>query len=330
MSLSRDTEFRIQLALDSAWADSTQRKYRGTITNFLNFCDSECVPLQDRCPASEHLLCAFASSRLGTVAGSTVQSHISALKAWHAYRNAPWKGAIRLKLVLNGVSNRAPHSSLLPPRPPVTRAMLVVLASNLSPTDPFDCCCLAAATSAFWGQLRLGEILSPWESSYPSAHITCRLHLSDPINSNGSRKLHLPFTKVRKNKGEEVILCRQRDSSDPIVAIEHHLRFSILSPNHPLFSYALSSGFACLTRRKFLARCNSIWVHAGFKAVTGHSFRIGGTTEMLLSGVPPDVVKALGRWSSDSFLRYWRSLELLAPLHVENLKHCVLVSPPSA
>jgi hypothetical protein len=37
----------------------------------------------------------------------------------------------------------------------------------------------------------------------------------------------------------------------------------------------------------------------------------------------------LGRWSSDAFLRYWRSLELLAPLHIENLEHCMLVTPPS-
>ncbi|KAF9220339.1 hypothetical protein BS17DRAFT_714845, partial [Gyrodon lividus] len=27
--------------------------------------------------------------------------------------------------------------------------------------------------------------------------------------------------------------------------------------------------------------------------------RIGGTTDLLLAGVPPDVVKALGCWSSD-------------------------------
>ncbi|KAG2740383.1 hypothetical protein P692DRAFT_20754155, partial [Suillus brevipes Sb2] len=291
MSLSRDSEFRIQLALDSAWADSTQRKYRGTIQNFLNFCDIENVPLQDRCPASEHLLCAFAASCMGSLAGSTVQSHISALKAWHAYRNAPWKGSIRLKLVLNGVSNNAPESSLSPPRPPVTRAMIVVLASHLNPAYPLDACCLAAASAAFWGQLRLGEILSPWESSFPSSHISRRIHLSAPFNNNGSRKLFLPFTKVKKNKGEEVILCRQRDSSDPIVALEKHLALNEISPDLPLFCYLLPAGLRCLTRRKLLARCNEIWSTAGFKTVSGHSFRIGGTTEMLLSGVPPDVVK---------------------------------------
>ncbi|KAF9218783.1 hypothetical protein BS17DRAFT_642718, partial [Gyrodon lividus] len=61
-----------------------------------------------------------------------------------------------------------------------------------------------------------------------------------------------------------------------------------------------------LTQKKFLARCNSIWTSKGIPVSAGHSFRIGGTTELLLAGVPPDIVKALGRWSSDAFLCYWR------------------------
>ncbi|KAG2145616.1 hypothetical protein BD769DRAFT_1416683 [Suillus cothurnatus] len=49
----------------------------------------------------------------------------------------------------------------------------------------------------------------------------------------------------------------------------------------------------------------------GLATSSGHSFRIGRTTEFLLSGVPPDIVKALGRWSFDSFLCYWRSPDFL-------------------
>ncbi|KAG2737884.1 hypothetical protein P692DRAFT_201681785, partial [Suillus brevipes Sb2] len=208
-SLSRNAESRILLALNSAWASSTLRKYHNVVTNFLDFCDSESIPPAERCPASEHLLCAFASSRMGSLAGPTIQSHMSALKAWHAYHNARWNGATRLRLVLTGVSNRAPPSSTKPPRPPVTRAMLLVLAAKLSMTDPLDACCMAVAASAFWGQLRLGEILSPWDSSFPTAHISYREHLSLAFNQNGSRKLFLPYTKVKKNRGEEVVLCRQ-------------------------------------------------------------------------------------------------------------------------
>jgi hypothetical protein len=50
----------------------------------------------------------------------------------------------------------------------------------------------------------------------------------------------------------------------------------------------------CLTRRKFLQRCNEIWTMRNLPRSTGHEFRIGGTTHLLLSGLPPDVVKALG------------------------------------
>ena len=32
----------------------------------------------------------------------------------------------------------------------------------------------------------------------------------------------------------------------------------------------------------------------GLPGSSGHSFRIGGTTELLISGVPPDVVKMMG------------------------------------
>ncbi|KAG2737982.1 hypothetical protein P692DRAFT_20883038 [Suillus brevipes Sb2] len=328
MPLLRTSGQCIRLALDSAWAASTRHHYHSIIQAFLNFCDIENIPPSDRCPASEHLLCAFAASRIGVLAGSTIQSHMSALKVWHSYHNVPWKGAVHLRLVLSGVANRAPSSSLQPPRPPVTRAMVLILASKLNLADPFDCCCLTTATSAFWGQLRLGEVLSPWQSSFPTSHIACREHLSSAISQGGSRKLHLPFTKVKKNCGEDIVLCHQQDNSDPIHALEHHLRLNDFPLNMPLFCYSTPSGLHCLTKRSFLARCNSIWQIAGFAPVTGHSFHIGGTTEMLLSGVPPDVIKALGRWSSDAFLRYWHSLEHLAPRHVENLAHCMLVTPP--
>ncbi|KAF8573516.1 hypothetical protein K439DRAFT_1250648, partial [Ramaria rubella] len=63
-----------------------------------------------------------------------------------------------------------------------------------------------------------------------------------------------------------------------------------------------------LTCSAFLNRCNQIWTAQGYPRSTGHSFRIGGTMELLLTGVHPDVVKAMGQWSSDSFLVYWRSL----------------------
>ena len=317
--LSFASRARVQFTFDHAWADSTLSKYRGVVAQFQSFCDAENIPRNLRLPASEDLLCGFTASWVCSIAGTTVKSQLAALKAWHVYNNAPWLGGARLRYVLHGVENLTPLPSRRPPRPPITRNMLCLLASNLSRTDPLDVCCLAAATCAMWGQLRLGEILSQWEFSFVASKVSCRHHLQPPLNTNGSRILHLPFTKVTKSKGDDVCICCQSDGSDPIAALTSHLHVNNPPPNVPLFSFCSPNGWRCLTKKKLLLRCNAIWLHFGIPSSTGHSFRIGGTTELLLSGVPPDVVKSLGRWSSDAFLRYWRSLELLAPLHVENI-----------
>lgn len=261
--LSEAAVAKVQHAFDHAWADSTLLKYRGTINQFLAFCDQENIPLHLRLPADEHLLCAFAASRVGVLSGETIKSQISALKAWHAYNDAPWCGRARLRYVLHGVANLAPPSSIKPPHPPVSRSMLLILAQHLDPTDSFDACCLAAACFAMWGQIRLGEILSPWERSFKPSHVVCRLHLQPPFNDAGSRKCHLPFTKVAKSRGEDVVICCQNDNSDPIAALNIHLTSNPIPQEIPLFSYISPHGWRCLTKKHLLARCNSIWSSNG-------------------------------------------------------------------
>ncbi|KIO02637.1 hypothetical protein M404DRAFT_147590 [Pisolithus tinctorius Marx 270] len=57
----------------------------------------------------------------------------------------------------------------------------------------------------------------------------------------------------------------------------------------------------------FLQRCNQVWVSAGYPDMLGHAFRIGGVSELLLQGVPPDVVTTQGQWKSQAFLEYVKS-----------------------
>src|ERR1700722_1491991 len=57
----------------------------------------------------------------------------------------------------------------------------------------------------------------------------------------------------------------------------------------------------------------------GLCTFTGHCFCIGGTTELLICGIPPDVVKLVGCWSLDSFLHYWHSTDEVAHIHIEGI-----------
>jgi hypothetical protein len=322
-SISPLASAKVSYALRHAWADSTIKKYNSGIKLFIDFCNRERIPISHRLPASEFLLCAFAASDAGILAGTTAQNRISAVRAWHIACDASWNGSLRLNYVLNGVENLTPTSSRKRPRPPITRAMLELLDVDLNHTDTLDVCVLAAAKAAFWGQCRLGEILSPTATRLPGAaerSLTRRSDLQSPCTSAGSRMLHLAHTKKCGKLGEDIILCKQCGRSDAISAIDEHLALNIFSDSSPIFSYHTASGERFLTRAKFLERCNAVWAIHGLPSSTGHSFRIGGTTELLMSSVPPDIVKTMGRWTSDSFLRYWRSLEVVVPLHAELLR----------
>ena len=69
-----------------------------------------------------------------------------------------------------------------------------------------------------------------------------------------------------------------------------------------------------MLKQTFLAFVMSIWQTAHLAHVLGHSFRIGGAVELLLAGVPPEIVAAIGGWTSLTFLLYWRRMEEILPM----------------
>ncbi|KAF7365423.1 putative reverse transcriptase domain protein [Mycena venus] len=289
-----EAKAKLECLLEYAWADSTLEKYGNSLAAYHAYCDEEGISASQRLPANEFLLCTYASSRAGEVSAGTVRGSLAAVKAWHIINNAEWHGGIRLRYTLRAVENVAPESSKRPVRPPVTAAMVDILGEELDHNDPLD----SASSNA---------------DASPTV-----ADLKPPSTSAGSRELHLPWTKTKGKHGDDAMLCKQRIPSDPINAVNHHLQVNRIPANLPLFSYRNTNGhLICLTRKKFLQRCNEIWSRHGFPAYSGHSFRIGGTTELLLAGVHPDVVKVMGRWQSDAFKVYWRRVDILATLHWE-------------
>jgi hypothetical protein len=317
--LSSQAKDHVTQAIQSGWADSTLKRYSGSIKQFIRFCDAERVPEHLRFPADEFVLCAFAASSFGKHAGGTPRSRLSALKAWHTTHNVKWNGSARLRFVLKGVRNCAPKSSRRPPRPPVNAKMLVQLVQNLDLNSPLDAAVAACASTAFWGQCRIGELLplsSSPSSSYP---LPLRSDFKRSLKDTRSCVLRLPQTKTH-HSGQDVVLVDQRYPINPISLLKNHIRVNGVHSDQPLFSIPSSdTTYSPLTKKLFLQRCNAVWSVFGYPHTTGHCFRIGGTTELLVLGTPPDVVKVTGRWSSDSFLRYWRSLEQIAPQYIRNI-----------
>jgi hypothetical protein len=313
--LSPRTRAQVTRAIKNGWAKATVKRYSSSVELFLRFCDEESVPEHLRFPADEFVLCAFAASSLGRHARSTVSGRLSGLKAWHFAHNMEWKGSSRLRYVLNGVHTLAPGISKRPPRPPITAKMLIQLVESLDLTNFFDLVVAACAVTAFWGQCRLGELIPASLALLLSILFPTRASFVRSLRNPEACLLRLPHTKTHQH-GQDVVLVDQVSPINPIRLLKAHLRLNNIPHDSFIFSYRSAGVLHPLTKSSFLRRCNQIWSSLGYPHTSGHCFRIGGTTELLIAGIPPDVVRATGRWSSGSFLRYWRSLDDIAPRYM--------------
>lgn len=308
----------IDSALDRAWAPATVKAYKGSVNTFLKFCQQHRIPPAQTFPALDYLLCAFLADLSPNLSKHTVKNYLAGIRAWHIRNGYPFTRSDRLNLLAKA---SRPLSSPNAPRPPVTMELMVALANSLDISQSFDACVFACACSAFWGLARLGELL-PATHNFDHKMPPFPRVLSVSPGRAGSLKLSLPWTKVKKWEGEVLILPVQDEPCNPISAINNHLAVNSLPNQSLLFSYHDNLGSTVMLKRPFLTRCNEIWSAASPKAQapTGHSFRIGGTSHLLMCGIHPDIIKQTGRWSSDSFLRYWRNLDVVIPNHASHAK----------
>ncbi|KAE9385663.1 hypothetical protein BT96DRAFT_960709 [Gymnopus androsaceus JB14] len=268
------------------------------IQKFLNWAGTENLTPSNVLPVNKTILCNYATTFAGRTAGGTACAHISAIKGWTLHKGKAWLGGERLNAIFNGVEHRAPPSSFRNPRTPVKEAYLTFLHTNLILDGT------KAADLMFFGQLHAGEVLpdSPNLPRYNPRQHPLVSDLGQP-NNLGTCSLKLPSTKTAGSRGETAFITPQHSPACPLAALAEHIRVNCLGPGNPLFAYRDEVDvLRCLTRDKCVNRCNKIWGPRGIPRITGHCFRIGGTTHYLCRGVPPDVVKALGHWKLDMFL----------------------------
>lgn len=318
--ISADVWARTLEVHDAAMATGTLSNYDGGMEHFRQWTRAERVDWDGVCAVPEPVLCAYAGALAGIYSGGAARSKVAGVRFWHERNALHWAGSERLKRILKGVDRCAPPESRRPPRPAVTEAMLDEALDRLHPTRPFDVCCAAALLVIFWGQMRIGEALSATRSfdynALPTVACAKLRHDAGGRAEQITSAVWLPRTKVDRD-GAWVWLARHHN--DPSFALQEHLRVNRLTDDDPLFAYRhdRTDDVVPLTRGAFLSRLNEIWSAAGMQRVTGHCFRIGGTTALLRAGVDPQVVKIAGRWRSDSFLRYWRAVDEIIASHVD-------------
>ena len=142
----------------------------------------------------------------------------------------------------------------------------------------------AACCVGFFGFLRGGEfrVNSPFD---PSLHLT----LDDML-------VYQVLQDRPLRKGCFVLLGHGSTPLSPVVSLVNYPHLHGLSPG-PLFLYQDSTP---LSRSKLSAFLKST-LQSNF---SGHSFRVGTATTAASRGIPDHLNKAMGCWSSKTYLLY--------------------------
>ncbi|KAG8952220.1 hypothetical protein FRC04_004927 [Tulasnella sp. 424] len=315
--LSDGTMNDLNRALNDGIARSTSKKYSSAVRRFLQFCDTEGIPEEDRLPAPEVVLCAFAARGVGKQAESTIRNALTGVRSWHIAEGCDWHGGPRLARIIRGVKMSAPQTSTRPQRAPFTATFLATLVLELDLSDPFDAAVAAISGTALWGLARLGELIPDSSFSADTSRFPTGADLGPLSTTRKSRTLRLPYTKTTQVDGGKIILTNQSGLANPLPLIENHLEINHPSRSDLLFAFrGKDQKSSVISKKSFLQWCNDVLEKKGYGRITGHCFRIGGTYEMLKAGVALEVVQKLGRWKSDAFLRYWREEQEIGELHI--------------
>jgi hypothetical protein len=311
---------KLVFAINNSFAESTSAGHNYAIQRFLRFAANCGFSEEEALPCNAKLLCLWIADGIGKTGVGTATSNIAALSAWHRNRGLPFVIPPQVKTLKRALKLHWPEEKQQkPPRPPISPAMIRLLADSWCDGSPREKCALAIAMAAFIGQMRLGELLPACATNFAREKLPSRGNWSLRAESKGSSSIFLPWTKTTGKAGAVVTLPVQANPLDPTRAICHHLISSKLMDSALLCEYTKGRKVEILDKEHFMAMCNCIWSSHGFQKITGHSFRIGGTTSLLLAGVDAEIVKGMGRWSSDAFKLYWRKVETLFAKHASEI-----------
>jgi hypothetical protein len=311
---------RILDVISVSWATGTRSCYGTGLLVYHVFCDSRGFPEALRCPALPTVILTFIASCAGSYAGPTLANFVFAIRAWHILHGLPWNMCdAEMKAILSGAHRLAPPSSKRPKRAPMTVSWMERAISHLDLTVPLDAAVAACLSTTFYSVARTGEFTVPSLKKYdPAIHVK-RSDIRREEDRHGLKVtvFALPRTKCSL-AGEDVYWARQPGPSDPDTLLENHFLINDPPQHAALFSYRHANGLRPLTKHAFMDRLTRAAESMGDSCPQGHGIRIGSTLEFLLRGVPFDVMKSMGRWSSDAFTLYLRKHAVIMAPYMQN------------
>ncbi|KAJ6621519.1 hypothetical protein B0H10DRAFT_2163107 [Mycena sp. CBHHK59/15] len=290
--------------------------YGSGLLFFHCFCDARIIPEPQRAPASSDLIAAFAASAAGNYAARTVENYVAGVRAWHILHGIAWApNKAELDTLIRAAIALQPPSTSRKKRLPYTEEIIAAILSQLNPDIPLDAATGSCLTTSFYSAARIGELtVKTLQAFDPSVHVK-RSNVRKETDPQGRcmTVIGVPWTKSPAS-GEDLFYAAQNGPTDLKRAFANHLHVNQPPLHLHLFAYRHKNSHRPLTKSAFIGHVHKALKAANLEPLQGHGIRIGATLFYLLRGTPFDVVKTIGRWSSDAFLLYLRKhAQIMAP-----------------
>ncbi|EFP74455.2 uncharacterized protein PGTG_00411 [Puccinia graminis f. sp. tritici CRL 75-36-700-3] len=190
---------------------------------------------------------------------------------------------------------------------------LISLTESLLPGNSYQKAVLDLAIVAFWGMARLSELtceredgILRWSATLFTSDVSFHrssLGLSAALEIRGAKTCAPGDSQTIHLQSLNHMLC-------PVAAVKRRLA-DARPCNVPLFGYNSPAGWVNLVKAKVVRTLGQVWDSHGYQGITGHSFRVGGTSLRYAIGVPVEEICALGRWTSNCYKLYLRDYSQL-------------------
>jgi len=297
----RTLDARVKLIRDNVYAASTAKTYSTYLASFYKFCNQNTIkPV----PISQDNLARYVAHLSFRLKYSSIINYLTVIRLLHLEAGFPNPlSTYYLGTIQKGVRRLLGDS--VSPKLPITPHILLSIRALLPFHSSFQVSFWSASLVAFYSFFRKSNLLPQSPSTYQPDKQLSKNNIS-----------FTPQGAIIQVTWSKTIQYQNRVLQIPLPFIPHSklcpstalwLSINQISNNNPSPFQYLDKGFATiLTYPVFCSYLRFCLDSLGFDSsrYSGHSFRRGGATFALESGVPADLVQAQGDWRSDAYKIY--------------------------
>ena len=239
---------------------------------------------------------------------NTIRTFLSSIAFTHKMKNFSNPAAsFKVAKCLKGASKASLSkikvgSNCTRKRLPITKQILENLIDSIDhlELDSYDHILYKALfLLTFYACLRAGEVVN---SNNRSNIIT--FQQVKYLDKGNKSEFEITFERYKHSKEPLTLLLKSANQPEycPVKALKNYLSIRGKSDGPIFFDKTKKT----ISRNRFAKILKQTLKIAGYneKHFNTHSFRIGRTTDLALKNVPLSLIKAIGRWKSNAFMKY--------------------------